>query len=92
MQLVPAQCAGTPNHYDRPEIRCSAAATSLNDHIAVRELCTHTHCSAFCMMPPPAVVMIAVHVLANHDIVTIADDNLRGYRNGARKHPTNGRT
>jgi hypothetical protein len=30
--------------------------------------------------------MAAVDVFANHNIVTIAYDNLRGHRNGARKH------
>jgi hypothetical protein len=44
------------------------------------------------MMSPPAVMMIAVDVLSNDDVITIADDNLCGHRDGARNHPTNGRT
>jgi hypothetical protein len=37
-------------------------------------------------------MMIAVVVLPNDDVITIADDNLRGHRDGARNDPTNGRT
>jgi len=46
------------------------------------------------MMAPPAVVMIAIRMLMDHNgiTITIMDDNLRRHRNGARKNPANGRT
>jgi len=43
------------------------------------------------MVPVPAVVMSTVGVLMNDDIVTIADNNLCGHRDGARKHSSNSR-
>jgi hypothetical protein len=43
------------------------------------------------MMMPPAVIMIAIHVVTDHYIITIADNDLRGNRRSARKHCTNGR-
>jgi hypothetical protein len=32
-----------------------------------------------------------VHMLAYHNVVTIPDNNLRGHRNGANKHRSDGR-
>ena len=44
------------------------------------------------MMSVPSVVMAVINVLMHYDIVSIANDNLRGNRAGATKYRTDGRT
>jgi hypothetical protein len=69
----------------------SAGSAGFDDHIAIRQLGTHAHCTALRMVPLPAVVMAVIDMFANHNIVTIADNNLCGRRHGARKD-SNSRT
>jgi hypothetical protein len=50
----------------------------------------YTDRAAFSMVPPPAMVMIAIQMFANHNVIAIADDNLCRRRNNARKNSTHG--
>jgi hypothetical protein len=70
----------------------SAAAAGLHDNIAIRQRGPHAHRAALRVISPPAVVVIAIDMLTNDDVVTITDDNFRGRRKSAHKHSANSRT
>jgi hypothetical protein len=70
----------------------SAASPGLDDHIAIRQSCAHLDGATFSMMPIPTVVMAAVNMSVNHDIVSIMDDNLRRRRTSTYEHRPHGRS
>src|SRR5262249_61445579 len=70
----------------------SAAATRLDDPVAVRQPRTHAHRPAFRMMSVPTIVMSAVIVPMNHNIVSIMNHNLRGRRDSAEEQCPHRRT
>ena len=69
----------------------SAGAPSFNDNIAVRKLRSYTHRPAFCVMPPPSVMVIVIVAITDHDVISIANNHLRGNRNRANNDSGNGR-
>jgi hypothetical protein len=65
-----------------------AGTAGFHDHVAIRQVSTHAYSAAFCMMTLPAIVMAAIDVFTNNNvIVALVDNHLRGHRKGARKHP-----
>jgi hypothetical protein len=70
----------------------STATACFDDLVAIRQLFAHPDRPALGMVPIPAIVMAAIDVFANHNIVAIADDNLRRHRDGGRENSTDGRT
>jgi hypothetical protein len=62
-----------------------AATPGFDDHIAIRQLSPNAHRATLRVVLVPAIVMPAIIMSMNHDIVAIMDNDLRGRRNSAQK-------
>ena len=69
-----------------------AATPGFDDHIAIRQLSPNAHRATLRVVLVPAIVMPAIIMSMNHDIVAIMDNDLRGRRNSAQKHRSNSRS
>jgi hypothetical protein len=69
-----------------------AATPGFDDHIAIRQLSPNAHRATLRAVLVPAIVMPAIIMSMNHDIVAIMDNNLRGRRNSAQKHRSHSRS